>query len=170
YLPQSQPLDQIDFENLSSVLQAFGDFIAYYNCGTCTGASVEHRHIQVIPSSTPPPLSTFICNSDGPTLLGFHYVWTRLTSLTPINLYKNYQDLLHQISSFPLFPQHNCLITKSWMMLVPRSKASAFGISINAMGYTGCVLVDTQEKLTWLKDHGVLKLLQEVGVAIPATT
>jgi ATP adenylyltransferase/5',5'''-P-1,P-4-tetraphosphate phosphorylase II len=49
--PQSNPLCEADFSALGEVLcRLDGNFVAIFNCGAEAGASVGHKHMQVLPN------------------------------------------------------------------------------------------------------------------------
>ena len=58
---------------------------------------------------------------------------------------------------------YNLLITRQWMLMVPRSLEFFRGISLNALAFAGAFLVRDQLQLDLLKQHGPLAAL--AGVA-----
>ncbi|MET0052102.1 MAG: Ap4A phosphorylase II [Candidatus Thiodiazotropha sp.] len=58
---------------------------------------------------------------------------------------------------------YNLLMTRHWMLLVPRSREFSQGISVNALGYLGSLFVTDPEALQRLSDIGPLRLLDEVS-------
>jgi sulfate adenylyltransferase (ADP) / ATP adenylyltransferase len=61
---------------------------------------------------------------------------------------------------------YNLLVTRNWMVLVPRSQEGWQGISINSLGFAGALLVRNPEQFATLKTITPLLLLQKVGYAI----
>ena len=61
-----------------------------------------------------------------------------------------------------LSPAYNLLVTRQWMLLVPRSQECTNGISINALGFAGSFFVKSIEELDTIKALGPLGLLQQV--------
>jgi len=52
YESQNEPLNVLDFQAIWHILQAVGKkYMAIYNCGAAAGASVNHKHIHIIPRS-----------------------------------------------------------------------------------------------------------------------
>ena len=83
-----------------------------------------------------------------------------------------YYEMLRRTNAAPL---HNgtvlwqskpyCLIvTRDWMFLVPRSREFFEGISINALGFVGALLVRNNDQMKLLKKHGPMAALREVSI------
>ncbi|MGI0494170.1 ATP adenylyltransferase family protein [Alkalinema pantanalense CENA528] len=60
---------------------------------------------------------------------------------------------------------YNLLLTRHWMLLIPRSQESFAGISVNSLGFAGALLVRNSDQLHQLKTLTPLTLLTEVGYA-----
>lgn len=60
-------------------------------------------------------------------------------------------------------PAHNLLLTRQWLLIVPRSRESHLKINVNALGFVGTLLVHSKNQLQQLKELGPLQLLQIVG-------
>jgi ATP adenylyltransferase len=58
---------------------------------------------------------------------------------------------------------YNLLVTRQWLLLIPRSKKYFEGISINALGFAGVLLVKDTAQLAILQKHGPMTALQRVG-------
>ncbi|GJJ72019.1 sulfate adenylyltransferase (ADP) / ATP adenylyltransferase [Entomortierella parvispora] len=61
--PQTEPLSPQDMLAVWSCLNAVKDSrnaLAFYNCGSRSGASQPHKHMQVIPLETPSPISILV--------------------------------------------------------------------------------------------------------------
>jgi len=56
------------------------------------------------------------------------------------------------------------LMTRAWMLLVPRSQEFIDGISLNALAFAGSFFVRDREQLELLRQRGVMKALAEVSV------
>jgi ATP adenylyltransferase len=63
----------------------------------------------------------------------------------------------------PVVP-YNLLMTRQWLLLVPRSEECFEGISINALGFAGVLLVRDTAQLAILENHGPMTALQRVGL------
>ena len=62
---------------------------------------------------------------------------------------------------------YNLLMTRKWLLLVPRSKECFENISINALSFAGAFLVRDAAGLAILRNNGPLAALQHV--ALPQT-
>ncbi len=85
-----------------------------------------------------------------------------------------YDRLLEQLdltstsaTGTPHIGPYNLLITRRWLMLVPRVFEAFHGISINALGFAGALLVQDRQQYEVVKRHGPLAALRHV--AHPAT-
>ena len=58
---------------------------------------------------------------------------------------------------------YNLLMTRAWMMAVPRSQERFEKISINSLGFSGAMLVKKAEQLEQLKQIGPMTVLKAVG-------
>jgi ATP adenylyltransferase len=58
---------------------------------------------------------------------------------------------------------YNLLITRRWMLLVPRSRGAFEGIDVNALGFAGALLVKNREQLEIVRRHGPLAVLRNVA-------
>ena len=59
---------------------------------------------------------------------------------------------------------YNLLLTREWMLLVPRSEECFESISINALGFAGALLVKNEEQMHMLKQAGAMAVLKSTGV------
>jgi ATP adenylyltransferase len=60
-------------------------------------------------------------------------------------------------------PPYNLLLTRDWLLVVPRSRDQWDGISVNALGFAGSLFVRRAEDIERLRADGPLRLL--AGVA-----
>jgi ATP adenylyltransferase len=58
------------------------------------------------------------------------------------------------------------ILTRKWMLLVPRSREFCDSISINSLGFTGALLVRNKEEMGFLKEQGPMNLLRSVGMPV----
>ncbi len=66
----------------------------------------------------------------------------------------------------PTLSPYNLLMTRQWMMLVPRAKESCDSISVNALGFAGALLVRDEHQMQWLKNYGPMAILTHVAAPI----
>ena len=186
YESQETWLTYADFEVLVHCLIEI-DGLGFYNSGQKAGASQHHKHLQLIPFSTEQgsqelPFAKVINaqkeilqNSSALLAIPFCH------GVQPLkicwiedchreisdSLFKIYQQLMVDIGLNLDAPQpdtpYNLLITREWMMAVPRSQESYQGIGVNSLGYSGMLLVKNLEDLERLRQIGPMNLLQAVG-------
>lgn len=189
FVPQQTPLDVEDFVAAHTCLQA-QDGLVFYNGGAAAGASVEHKHLQMIPfpiatglstESTFPfhkllssasianrPMSTPLPFSHRVIATAFSYTrsMTALKAAAETNC-KHYHHLLTELKlsreSDGMMSPHNMLMTRDALWVIPRSRESYQGLAINALGFAGTLLVKNQDQLQQLDKIGCLELLQAVS-------
>jgi sulfate adenylyltransferase (ADP) / ATP adenylyltransferase len=178
---QSSWLNLQDFEALYLVMQDLDGF-AFYNGGTLAGASQRHKHLQIVPTPLAPggPSIPFAPWIDRALESGFPQVPQfpfrhRIASIScsasdgGSSLLEVYTQLMTDIDmGQPLSTDqpegaYNLLITREWMMAVPRSQEGFEKISINSLGFAGAILVKSEEQLEQLKVLGPMTLLKIVG-------
>ena len=186
--PQEALLTREDCEALLLCLTEI-DGLAFYNAGPTAGASQRHKHLQLIPLSAFPnsqlpiePLlrSVKMTGATGivPDLLFLHaYAPMNSAWLDPqkddaSSLLDCYHSLLRAVSlpveataGSPLSAApYNLLVTRKWLLLVPRSQEFFEGVSINALGFAGALLVKDAAQLAILRKHGPMSALQHVAL------
>jgi sulfate adenylyltransferase (ADP) / ATP adenylyltransferase len=165
------------------------DGLAFYNAGPAAGASQHHKHLQLIPLSVLPesrlPIEPLLravkmAGSTG-TLPGlpFLHAYARMNPdwLVPekngsLDLLACFRSLLRAVgSSDEATPgssagsaPYNLLVTRQWLLLVPRSQEFFEGISINALGFAGALLVKDAAQLAMLRTVGPMTALQRVAL------
>ena len=58
---------------------------------------------------------------------------------------------------------YNLLVTRQWMLLVPRQRECFADISLNALAFAGALLVRDRTQLEVVKHHGPIAALQHVA-------
>lgn len=178
-----------DFEALWACMAELNGF-AFYNGGETAGASQRHKHLQLVPlplaplGPTVPIQSMFTSGKASNSLshlpnLPFCHAFTQLDLKfirTPQEaakiLLKRYQGLLQGVNLASKTPDHkqsgpyNLLMTRDWMLLVPRSKEHFKAVSINALGFAGALLVRNTSEMALIKQHGPMTVLSHVGIAV----
>lgn len=162
------------------------DGLAFYNGGKTAGASQRHKHLQLIPMPLAPegipiPIESILLEAKEASpgclsALPFKHQFVGF-SLTPElsseeaaqMLLGYYRELLNRAGSSwhperdrPTLP-YNLLITRRWMLLIPRLRENAHSISVNALGFAGSLFVKNSDQLQLLKEKGPMTLLQHVG-------
>lgn len=186
YESQCKLLNLKDFEALWAALEEI-DGLAFYNGGKEAGASQEHKHIQIAPfpfsskvSGLPvSPWFKKVASTESiacvPNLPFIHSVTCLQFSNQDHILnkakktYMLYREILLQHGCHPdtneeqSFP-YNLLMTRDWMLFVPRRKESCQGISVNSLGFAGSLLVKNKSQLDFIKATGLLQVLKEVAI------
>ncbi|NRO95919.1 phosphorylase [Paraburkholderia sp. NMBU_R16] len=186
---QENLLGLADFEAWCACLAEF-DGLGFYNGGDAAGASQRHKHMQILPlplglDGTGVPIETLFADAQqgeqASTLphLPFEHAFTWLTPSAPEHAawvaFERYEALLdalelgverHDASACP--PQrapYSLLFTPRWMLLVPRTTECVEGISINALGFAGSLVVRDAAQLDTIRQLGPLEVLRRVARA-----
>ena len=184
FVPQQTPLDVEDFFATQICLQG-QDGLVFYNGGPMAGASVKHKHLQMIPlplsdESTFPfdELLSSVASTNQPTSTALpfphRFINTKVTDTTSIEALKeaadinckHYHRLLADLKLFVgtdgMMAPHNMLMTRKHLWVVPRTKESYQGLAINALGFAGMLLVKDKAQLRKLESIGCMELLKAV--------
>jgi ATP adenylyltransferase len=177
FADQDELLDLEDFEALARCM-AEVDGLGFYNAGTVAGASQPHKHLQLIPlplgsGPAPTPMDEIIGRIDAshdvvriPSLPFVHAIVQlpdREFSISDTRtLYDVYFRLLDAVGIHDAGRPYNLLVTRRWMLAVPRHSEFNEGISINALGFAGSLLVRDQEQLAVVRSRGPLSVLAAV--------
>ena len=190
--PQERPLDEADFDAVARCLDEV-DGLAFYNSGPEAGASQPHRHLQLVPfplgaapAPTPiePTLAGVLQDPGRSSVPAYDFVhgvaplpetawrveereerlarvahamaltYQALAAQTGLGLKKDRSDR-----------PYNLLATRRWVMVVPRSRERTDGVSVNALGFAGALLVRDRQGFETVRSRGPLAVLREVGVA-----
>ena len=182
-------LNREDFEALLACLLEY-DALGFYNGGEAAGASQSHKHLQVVPLPVAPegprvPVEPLLAAAEFRAGIGqikgfpFRHAFIRLDADTLASsgggagkIFGLYCDMLRytglkapsgardERQSAP----YCLLITRDWMLLVPRSREFFHGVSINSLGFAGALLVRNREEMAILKRCGPMSALRDVGL------
>ncbi|UBF26713.1 phosphorylase [Kovacikia minuta CCNUW1] len=178
-----------DFEAMWACLNEV-EGLVFYNSGEPAGASQRHKHLQLVPFPLAPgvlkiPLEPVLETARSPNsvetipIFPFKHALIWFASPPPESPLRsakltldNYYRLLHAVDLHPpgdISPSwqpspYNLLITREWMLMVPRSQSHFEGIPVNSLGFVGALLVRNQPQLQFLKEGGPLWILQNVAV------
>jgi ATP adenylyltransferase len=184
YVPQEALLTLADFAALCWSLREI-DGLGFYNGGTVAGASQRHKHLQLIPLPLDERQSGLPIEQCFPPVLPA--APSRVTALPfphriaalPDGLFDEpekaaqrcralYREMLAML---PMPPRqqvdyqsapYNLLVTRRWLMLVPRSHEQFQSISINAMAFAGSLFVKNAQELAQIKANGPAAVLARV--------
>ena len=191
---QELPLTAADFRALARCL-AEVDGLAFYNSHPEAGASQPHRHLQIVPfpvgdGPAPTPVDAVLApvlqDPGRATLPAYRFehavcplpasAWHAVAMGEPAArvaeaLALAYRALASRLglaltAGRPTAP-YNLLVTRRWMVLVPRRRASFEGVSVNALGFAGSLLIKDREGLETVRRRGPLAIL--AGVAVEAS-
>ena len=180
-----------DFKALWSCMTEY-DGLGFYNGGEAAGASQRHKHLQLVPLPIAPEgpqvpveplLSDAVFDGSFGTVPAFPFlhVFTRFDpeivkspSDAAAKSFDLYSEMLRragmtspvrgglQRQSGP----YCLLVSRKWMLLVPRSREFFDSISINSLGFAGALLVRNKEQMKIMKKCGPMTVLRKV--ALPA--
>jgi sulfate adenylyltransferase (ADP) / ATP adenylyltransferase len=185
---QDMLLTLSDFEALWTCMTEY-DALGFYNGGREAGASQQHRHLQMVPLPLAPegpavpiaPLVARVPEEGMGVVPGFTFlhVFTRLDrnlTQSPLDAasttFKLYGNMMRHLGLASMRDLHLArrsdpyclLITRDWMLLVPRSKEFFDGISINSLAFAGSLFVRDVGQLNRLKTFGPMNALNSVAI------
>ncbi len=156
--------------------------LVFYNGGEVAGASQTHKHLQMVPlplapDGPPVPMEPRLLDdgASDPGPLPFSNAQVRIhptpDGLDPDRLYQHYRSLLDRIDVRPLEGEgperqskpYNLLVSRRWMLVVPRRIECVDGISINALGFAGSLFVKDAAGLAAIRRRGPMNLLCEAS-------
>jgi ATP adenylyltransferase len=135
---QDTPLTERDFEATARCLDELGG-LAFYNGGRLAGASQPHKHMQLVPR-----VDDEVEGVPIEPLLG-KLPFRSAHADHQHDLHRTYRSLIESFGLAEPFP-YNMLLTKRWMLIVPRSQEAVEGIQINSLGYAGAFLAKTEDE------------------------
>jgi ATP adenylyltransferase/5',5'''-P-1,P-4-tetraphosphate phosphorylase II len=177
YRRQHDPLDVDDLEVARMVLLSMkSPHFIFFNGGVVAGASRIHKHLQVmrVPMDEAHLLVNLESIRDFPRMPYKYFAsdFTNETSDLPSTqaILKLYRNLLTQCER--LLPAkegesipHDFILTKKWMLLIPRSKRNFQGSSdVNAAGMIGMIWLKHDEEVDKWKELGPAMVLRQLGV------
>ena len=177
----------LDEQDMAALWTCLGEVegLGFYNGGVAAGASQRHKHLQLAPY----PLGTdgpgvplercfgaarFEGDIGRIDTLPFGHALCWLRDLpAPAGeaagpLAARYLRLMTAVG-LPPGPDgiqtgpYNLLVTREWMMAVPRSREHFEGISINAIGFAGSLLVQDDSELQQVRRTGPMAVLARTG-------
>jgi sulfate adenylyltransferase (ADP) / ATP adenylyltransferase len=189
FVDQETLLDRADFAALGRCLADI-DGLGFYNGGREAGASQPHKHLQFVPGPLagegPPvpvePLVTAAAATAAGAVttspaLPFRHALAALAGQTAGGadgeaLHAVYGRLMAAIgiTAVPATDgvrasgPYNLLVTRRWMLAVPRRCEKAGDISINALGFAGSLFVASAAQMHRIASQGPLAVLASVAV------
>lgn len=178
-----------DFEALWRCMGEYPSF-GFYNGGPEAGASQTHKHLQLVPLPLAPqgpaiPIAPLLARVPGDggcgTIPGFDFIhaFARLDAAADDRAAareasERYATMLAQVGMNPpsgvgadlQSGPYNLLATREWLLLVPRAREFFDGISVNALGFAGALLVRNDGQLRALRAAGPLTVLRETALPL----
>lgn len=174
---QEALLNLEDFVALLTVMNEV-DGLGFYNGGATAGASQTHKHLQLIPlplgeGPDPTPIDSVIDSSATPGGLtripGFDFSHvlipldgSRLDARCAAEIHHLYRQACTAAGVHDETKAYNLLVTRRWMLMVPRSREHWKRVSLNALAFAGSLLVRNPVELDELKTVGPLAVLKTV--------
>jgi ATP adenylyltransferase len=186
---QDTLLNLKDFEALWLCMAEYNG-LGFYNGGREAGASQQHKHLQMVPLPMAPvgpaiPIEPLLANAGKADGLGFVPGFPFLHSFVRMDrnlvtspehaakeTFKLYSAMLKSIGmtapaeagltrqSMP----YCLLVTREWMILVPRSREHFEDISFNSLAFAGSLFVRDKQQLVRLKAFGPMNALRSVTI------
>ena len=188
YEDQDTLLTLKDFEALWLCMAEYNGLVIY-NGGRDAGASQQHRHLQMVPRPLAPrgpsiPVAPLIIEAhkmDGSVLkvpgFPFLHAFVRLRKELINSLHDAARETFHVYASMlehvgmagpaktGLTRQsmpYCLLVTREWMLLVPRSREYFGDISFNSLAFAGSLFVRNEQQLEQIKAFGPMNALKSV--------
>ncbi|WP_322071808.1 ATP adenylyltransferase family protein [Paraburkholderia bannensis] len=184
FVPQTALLDLADFDALLVALRG-GDALGFYNGGEDAGASQPHKHLQAVPlplddSGLPAPVETLFdsvaVTNEGARIGGLPFAHAfalidGMASDAAQSALKTYRALLRACGIDAVDVEgvahqgapYNLLVTRRWMLVVPRAAERVEGISLNSLGFAGSLFVRDAQQLDTLARIGPMTALSRVA-------
>ncbi|MDR5825122.1 phosphorylase [Caballeronia sp. LZ043] len=177
---QESLIDESDFAALFACLARF-EALGFYNGGTIAGSSQPHKHLQLVPLPLDGhvlPIEPCIEAARTDALfqapqLAFRHAAAWLADDDPVRAHTVYLQLLKAIGverveiagvarqSAP----YNLLVTRRWMLAVPRSVPDVQGVAVNALGFAGSLFVRDDAQRRIVETLGPMQLLANATIS-----
>ncbi|KAK4667855.1 uncharacterized protein QC764_704070 [Podospora pseudoanserina] len=158
-------------------------YMGMFNCGIDSGCSRLHKHMQVL--AVPDEAEFGLWPDSASKCIPFKYykhdidgrldelsrereAWERYFEFTAAA-----QEALMKAGYIPNAPDgvdateivpHNIILTREWLLVIPRTQAGMNGADANAAGYLGMVWVSDEGRMRKWTDQGPVELLTRLGL------
>jgi ATP adenylyltransferase len=179
--PQAGWLSDADWQAVAA-MEADTPGLWFFNSCAAAGASQPHRHLQLLPrepgdASCPLAASIEQQLGDHSRIWPWSYRISRRQASGSPAAAAELADLYHghlrelglgepQQDPAPRHP-YNLLFDSQWLMTVHRTREHWAGLSVNALGFAGYLLLTEQSDEPWLRRSGPLALLEAVAAHVP---
>ncbi len=181
-----------DFEALWTCMAEY-NALGFYNGGREAGASQQHKHLQMVPLPLFPegplvPIDPLLERTPGKGICSlpafpFLHAFVRLDpdltaspARAAAGTFEIYAEMLSRVGMTA--PPRNgtslqsgpycLLVTRQWMLLVPRSREHFEDISFNSLAFAGSLFVRNELQLKRLESVGPMNALR--AVSLPNTS
>lgn len=187
FVHQETVLDRDDFTALAACM-AEGEALGFYNGGITAGASQPHKHLQMVPlplaeGAHPTPVDAIFATV--PRRPGFctvprlpfrhTFAWLEPGQFSnPLkaaaHLEALYLEALGYVGVAVTMREgerrqsapYNLLVTRRWLLAVPRVREHFDSISVNALAFAGSLFVRDRSQLETVKRAGPMNILRTV--------
>lgn len=189
---QTDLLTLADFEATLDVLDQLGDrYLVIFNGGPDAGSSVAHKHLQIFLKPDWEMITDKIAKgsangekhiifgmveADETATLPFEYRLAKIpTNCNPGTAYEFYRNMCEELR-IRSSRAHGLLLTRQWIMVVPRSTANIAGEIENAPlqgganAMIGMLWLKSRAQLENWKRYGPIRALRDFGVAVKEET
>ena len=166
----------LDIEDCEAIKKVNNDTTGlwFFNSGPLAGASQPHRHIQLLRRDSNelncPREKWFLDftneNSSYDKFKNNIVIKKFSSYLNNENIYEDYLNLSNKLGlGCPKEDNqpkqaYNLLLTNKWMVLIKRKTDNVQGVSINALGFAGYILVTKKSNIKYIKQNGPEELLK----------
>jgi ATP adenylyltransferase len=176
-----------DFDALLACMSEYNS-LGFYNGGEAAGASQKHKHLQLVPLPLAPegpgiPIEPLLDKAEFHGDLGtvpglpFNHVFVQMEEGLLRSAEKTFTLYTEMLRQTGIEPRHAgepkmqslpycLLVTRSWMLLVPRSREFFDSISINSLGFAGGLLVRDRKQLKLIEETGPMRALASVAIPL----
>ncbi len=190
FAPQEELLDRDDLTALATCLREL-DWLAFYNAGREAGASQPHKHLQLVPLPLGGPwdvpmealFDSWAAAGAVSRLLRLPFAHAFALLEPPLFLDpERAADRLLELYAAAMAAigvvaeegaaandeprraaPYNLLVTRRWMLAVPRSAEKFGSISVNALGFAGSLFVRDAAEMQRLREAGPMNVLRGVA-------
>jgi len=179
----------LTLKDLEALWLCMGEYsgLGFYNGGREAGASQQHKHLQMVPLPLAPvgpeipiePLLAGAAQSRVTTIPGLPFLHSfvrldkdlaRFPERIARETFDLYSSMLENVglnkpdaSRLAHQSMPYCLIvTRTWMLLVPRSREHFEDISFNSLAFAGSLFVQDKQQLDRLEAFGPMNALRSV--------
>ncbi|KAJ4295549.1 hypothetical protein N0V90_007562 [Kalmusia sp. IMI 367209] len=176
---QQTPLSLADLSALWDVLSRLeSEHIAIFNCGADAGASMGHKHMQLLPHPGRKEFELFPdlfksgsgtnkkediqIHQDVPFQHAFQALPLAVNAEALVKVYKRLRDHLSLDTHAP----HNVILVKRWMMVIPRRTGRIGEMAANAAAMVGMVWMTKEHEYDLWTEADPMLLLPQFGLPL----